>query len=98
MKYYSEKTQELYGSIEELEAAEKQYNEAAAEEEKELAGLAEKKAYIEEQYAEHARYLKNAEKAQQDLNAMLISFMKKYGYLPEGYRNPYSFLTCFYKI
>lgn len=83
MLYYSKKTKKLYETVEELEAAEKAYDEERAEAEKKVAEKKDRAKAIEEAY-KHAQevrkaaaeMIKEADKKYYDLRN---AFIKDYG-------------------
>lgn len=80
MKYYSDKTKKLYETVEDLNKAEKAYDEAHA--------LEIKKAEMKKARAEE---IKNARKAiieaQNKYNELVNKFIKEYGSYHETYRD-----------
>ena len=78
MKYYSDKTKKIYDTVEQLQAAEKKYDEAHAAEIKK----AEERKKRAAEVSEARKELANAQKKYNDL---LNKFVKDYGSYHETY-------------
>ena len=96
MKYYSEKTMKVYDDVEQLNTAEKEYDEAHAAE---IAKRKERKERAEE--INNAR--KDAIKAQEHYDELIKQFVKDYGsyhatYTDENSGELSSVMDVFYKL
>lgn len=72
MKYLSEKTNKVYGSVKELEAAEKAFDLKKVEEDKKNSARKERAKEVEEAY-------KSLLKARKNYNELVDKFIKDYG-------------------
>lgn len=99
VRYYSDMTHKYYDSIEEAQKAEQEMVEISKkkEDEKSLAleNLRAGYGVIEHTRAEANKSIEDYSKAKSDFSKQLAEFHKKYGYVPNEYRN-YNPLTMFF--
>ena len=88
MKYFSEITNKVYDTPEELETAEKEVLEAEAQKKEKLAKRAERAKEVEEAFAEAAA-------AQKYANELLEAFLKDYGSFHTTIKEPQKRLSLF---
>lgn len=85
MKYYSEVTNKVYDTPEELEVAEKEVLEAEAQKKERIAKRTERAREVENAYAKAAE-------AQREANKILEKFLKDYGSFHTTIKEP---VKCF---
>lgn len=85
MKYYSEVTNKVYDTPEELEVAEKEVLEAEAQKKERIAKRTERAKEVENAYAKAAE-------AQREANEILENFLKDYGSFHTTIKEP---VKCF---
>ncbi len=90
MKFYSEKTEKLYDSEEELKQAESQLEEAQKKEEEKKQARAARAKEVEDAF-------KAASEAQKKANDLLVAFTKDYGSFHMTYKDesPFGFRSFF---
>lgn len=90
MKFYSEKTEMLYDSAEELEKAESQLEEAQKKEEEKKQARAARAKEVEDAF-------RAVSEAQKKANDLLVAFTKDYGSFHMTYKDeaPFGFRSFF---
>ena len=99
VRYFSDMTHKYYDTIEEAQKAEQELLESAQQKEKDknlaLENLRAGYEAIEHMRAEANKSIEIYSKTRNDFNKQLVEFHKKYGYIPNEYRN-FNPLTMFF--
>lgn len=99
VRYFSDMTHKYYNTIEEAQTAEQELLESAQQKEKDKNfALEELRAgydAIEHMREEANKSIETYSKTRDEFNKRLVEFHKKYGYIPNEYRN-FNPLTMFF--